>query len=390
MPRERRSYYSRLKRVTPETQAFEIVRRLRASGHAAYWVGGCVRDRLLGLVPKDFDVATSAWPEQITHMFPASVLVGVSFGVVRLDDVEIATFRSDAAYTDGRRPDSVRFENDPRADAARRDLTINAIFFEPLSGRYVDFFGGREDLERRLIRAVGEADARFAEDHLRLLRAVRFAARFEFEIEERTWAAILRHARLILAVSRERAHDELNAMFTGPHADRSLALLRSSGLLDALLPEAGAKGFPPGALSVPLAWAALLEGATNPRAVLNRFRFSHADTRATLAILASQPSIPRARELTLAAFKRLARQPDFEVHLRLAGPGETVDWIRARRQSMSDEELWPTPLLTGADLIAMGLEPGPRFRQLIEALEEAQLNGLVRTPGEALRHLGLA
>jgi len=141
---------------------------------------------------------------------------------------------------------------------------------------------------------------------------------------------------------------------------------------------------------VPLAWAALLEGATNPRAVLNRFRFSHADTRATLAILTSQPSIPRARELTLAAFKRLARQPDFEVHLRLAGPGETVDWIRARRQSMSDEELWPTPLLTGADLIAMDLEPGPRFRQLIEALEEAQLNGLVRTRGEALRHLGLA
>ena len=376
--------------MIPESQALEIVRALQGAGHLAYWVGGCVRDRLLGLVAKDFDVASSARPDQIVEIFPAAVLVGASFGVVRFGDVEIATFRSESGYSDGRHPDQVRYETDPRADAARRDFTINAIFFDPVRAEYLDFFEGRRDLERGEIRAVGDVRARFAEDHLRLLRAVRFAARFRFDIQAETWMAIQEYRRSIRKVSAERLHDELNRMFTGPHPGDALELLRSSGLLQELVPEAGGDDFPDGPLSVPLAWAALLQSAEVPRAILNRFRFSHADTQATLAIIRSQRVIPTARDLSLADFKRLVRQPNFEDHLRLAGECELVDWIRQRWHSMSPEELHPRPLMSGADLIAMGLVPGPRFSQLVAALEEAQLNGSVSTRGEAIAHLGLA
>lgn len=368
----------------------EIVRGLHAAGHLAYWVGGCVRDRLLGLEAKDFDVASSAVPEQIIQIFPAAVLVGASFGVVRFGDVEIATFRSESGYSDGRHPDRVRYETDPRADAARRDFTINAIFFDPVRGKYLDFFEGRRDLERSEIRAVGDARARFAEDHLRLLRAVRFAARFGFAIQAETWTAIQECRRSIRLVSAERLHDELNRMFTGPHPRHALELLGSSGLLEELVPEASLNGFPDGPLSVPLAWATLLQSAEEPRAILNRLRFKYADTQATVAILRSQRLIPTARDLSLADFKRLVRQPNFEDHLRLAGESELVDWIRQRWLAMNTEDLHPKPLLSGVDLIALGLVPGPRFSQLVAALEEAQLSGLVSTREEAITQLGLA
>ena len=390
MPRGPRSLYSRLKLVTPESQALQIVRTLRAAGHLAYWVGGCVRDRLLGIAPKDFDVATSATPEKIVPLFPASVLIGASFGVVRFRDVEIATFRSEGDYTDGRHPDRVRYEIDPRLDAARRDFTINAIFYDPIEAEYLDFFDGRADLENRCVRAVGDASARFAEDRLRLLRAIRFAARFAFEIEAQTWSAIQNEARSILLVSAERTHDELNCMFTGPHPNRALGLLQQAGLLEALIPEAASQGFPEGKMSVPLAWAALLLGVEKPRAVLNRFRFSHADTEGALAILRSQRAIPQARELSLADFKRLVRQPNFDDHLRLSGPSEIVDWIRERWTQLTQEELKPAPLLTGADLIALGMTPGPRFRELLASAEDAQLNGRIVSREQALAWLGLA
>ncbi len=353
-----------------------------------------MRDRLLGLDAKDFDVASSARPDQIVEILPAAVLVGASFGVVRFGAVEIATFRSESSYSDGRHPDEVRYETDPRADAARRDFTINAIFFDPVHAEYLDYFEGRRDLERREIRAVGDARARFAEDHLRLLRAVRFGARFAFTIQAETWTAMQEYRRSIRLVSAERLHDELNRMFTGPHPGHALELLRSSGLLEELVPEAELSGFPASPLSVPLsvplAWAALLQSAEEPRVILNRFRFSHADTQATLAILRSQRLIPTARDLSLADFKRLVRQPNFEDHLRLAGESEVVDWIGQRWHAMSVEDLHPKPLLSGADLIAMGLVPGPRFSQLVAALEEAQLNGLASTRHEAIAQLGLA
>ena len=179
-------------------------------------------------------------------------------------------------------------------------------------------------------------------------------------------------------------------MFTGPHPSHALELLGSSGLLEELVPEASLNGFPSGLLSVPLAWAALLQSAEKPQAILNRLRFSHADTQATVAILRSQRLIPTARDLSLADFKRLVRQPTFEDHLRLAGESELVDWIRQRWLAMNTEELHPKPLLSGADLIAMGLVPGPRFSQLVAALEEAQLSGLVSTREEAIAQLGLA
>src|SRR5450432_366129 len=195
-----------------------VIARLRAAGHQAYLVGGCVRDLLLGLQPKDYDVATDARPDRIMDLFPGSGSVGAHFGVVLVRDafhqVEVATFRSDHAYEDGRHPEFVRFESDPRQDALRRDFTINGLMMDPVSGEVLNFAGGRIDLERRVVRAIGDPDTRFGEDHLRLLRAVRFAARLGFEIAPETWESIQRNHALILKVASERVRDELVRILT--------------------------------------------------------------------------------------------------------------------------------------------------------------------------------
>jgi len=237
--------------MEPEALARHIVRTLRSAGHQAWLVGGCVRDLLLGVKPKDFDVATSALPERIVELFPHSGLVGAHFGVVLVHRdsacVEVATFRSDHAYADGRRPVSVQFESDPRQDALRRDFTINGLMMDPGDGQVLDYVGGRDDLERRLVRAIGDPDTRFREDHLRLLRAVRFAARLGFEIEGETFESIRRnHAAIRLAgehrlphlgVSAERVRDELVRILTEGGARRAFDLLGASGRRADLLPE---------------------------------------------------------------------------------------------------------------------------------------------------------
>ncbi|MDR5683883.1 MAG: CCA tRNA nucleotidyltransferase [Armatimonadota bacterium] len=416
-----------------------VVRRLRDAGHEAYWAGGCVRDMLLGRRPKDYDVATSARPEQILSLFPGSASVGAAFGVVQvpLDGarVEVATFRDEGPYLDGRHPASVTFA-DARADVARRDFTINGLLYDPLTDRVVDWVDGRRDLEARRVRTIGDPAARFQEDRLRMLRAVRLAAELDFETEPQTLAAIRRFADRIRTVSAERIRDELVRIFTGPHPGAGLRRLDESGLLIHILPEVAAmKGIPQpsefhpegdvfehtartlDALRSPgvvLAFGALLHDVGKPRTyqvrdrirfdrhdevgariaeeVLRRLRFSARETEAIVELVREHmrfKEIPRMRE---AKRRRLFARPDFDDHLELHRADclashkdlTTYEWVQRARAALAPEEIRPPRLITGDDLIAMGMRPGPAFARILETVADAQLEGRVRSREEAL------
>jgi poly(A) polymerase len=425
-----------------EALAREIVVTLRAAGHRAYLVGGCVRDLLLGVRPKDFDVATDARPDRIMDLFPNSGRVGAHFGVVLVrnvfEQVEVATFRSDQEYTDGRRPDAVHFELDPAQDALRRDFTINGLLMDPESGEVLDFVGGRADLERREIRAIGDAEARFHEDHLRLLRAIRFAARLGFQIAPATFAAIRRNSASIAKVSCERVREELTRILTEGGARYGFELLDSTGLLEAVLPEIAAmKGVeqPPqfhpegdvwlhtlGLLerldhpTPTLAWGALLhdvgkpntfsvsdrirfnghveEGVRLAQGIMNRLRFSRDDMDQIEALIANHMKFMDTGKMKESRFKRFLRMPMFHEHLELhrldlsAGSGNlaSYDMVRGKLDEYTEQAvLKPEPLLTGKDLIESGYEPGPLFKEILEAVEDAQLEGELQTSGEAMQ-----
>jgi putative nucleotidyltransferase with HDIG domain len=416
--------------------ARSIIERLRAAGHRAYLVGGAVRDTLLGLAPSEDDIATSARPEVVLDLFPGARFVGAHFGVVLVDGVEVATFRSEDSYLDGRHPSEVRFETDPRQDAARRDFTINALFLDPLSGELLDFTGGRDDLAAGIIRAIGDPAARFGEDHLRMLRAVRFAARLDFAIEPATLSAIERLAPRVVSISPERIRQELTKMFTGPRADRALVLLDQCRLLEHVLPELKAmqgveqppEFHPEGDVwvhtlklasllrspSPTLAWGALLHDAGKPgtferldrirfnghvelgvtlaNGICQRLRFSDADREQIVALVKNHMrfgDIHRMKESTLKRFLRLDR---FEEHLELhrvdclASHGllDNYWYAKERFESLPEEELRPVRLLTGGDLISAGWVPGPEFRRVLEAVEDAQLDGRIATRDQAL------
>ncbi|MFO0284269.1 MAG: CCA tRNA nucleotidyltransferase [Acidobacteriota bacterium] len=377
--------------------ALTALATLHQAGHSAWLVGGCVRDLLLGITPKDFDIATSALPEQIFTLFPHAQLVGAHFGVVLLSaHLEAATYRSDLSYQDGRRPSGVVFHSDPSHDAARRDFTINALYLDPLSGRSLDFHGGRHDLQSGLIRAIGDPAARFAEDHLRLLRAIRFAARFGFTIEPATLAALATHAPSIRRIAPERIHDEMRRILTGPRLDLAWQLLSSTGLWAALVPEAPAGSTlarltPPA--SLPLAWAALLQDIPSPQNIFNRFRFSAAERRDTLFLLPNQSSLLAYSPLSRPHQKRLLRHPLFPnllaLHLATHGPGPTATHWLTQQSRWSHSDLWPTPLFNGDSLIARGLPPGPHFRQILARLEDLQLTNPPLTLADALTILKL-
>jgi len=423
-----------------ESLARAVIARLRGAGQQAYLVGGCVRDVLLGLAPKDYDVATDARPDRIMDLFPNSGQVGAQFGVVLVRDafaqVEVATFRSDSGYSDGRRPDAVHFEGDPRGDAMRRDFTINGLMMDPETGRVLDFVEGRADLENRVVRAIGDADARFAEDHLRLLRAVRFAARLGFEIEAGTLEAIQRHHGLIQKVAAERVRDELSRILTEGGARRGLELLDETGLLAETLPEVAAmKGVeqppefhPEGDVwthtlrlldgldhpSLTLALGALLHDVGKPptfrvagrirfdghaergvemaRAILERLRFSREVTERVEALVAHHMRFIEVGRMKASTLKRFLRIPDFAEHLELhrldclAGNGrlESYDLMRRHLAETPEEHLRPRPLVSGTDLIAAGYEPGPRFSKILTAVEDAQLEGTIGSAEEAM------
>ena len=435
--------------------AVTIIRTLRQRGFQAYLVGGCVRDLLLQREPADYDVATSAIPAQVMELFPETYAVGAQFGVVliplpeeqrregvgnttKASAIEVATFRSDLGYSDGRRPDEVRFSQDPREDVARRDFTINGMMLDPVSGEVLDFVGGRRDLEAGIIRMIGDPELRFAEDKLRMLRAVRFSARFGYVIEPQTLVAIQRLAHEIQVVSRERVRDELTKMLTEGDGRRAFLLLDESGLLKEVLPEISAmKGVqqppefhPEGDVFVhtllllenlprpcppTLAWGALLHDVGKPATfrvapdrirfddhvdvgvkiaeeICARLRFSNHDTAQVLALVENHMRFGHVTRMKESTLKKFFRLPGFDEHLALHradslashGNLSTYELIRTKLAEIPPEKIRPAALVTGDDLIAAGYAPGPRFREILEAVEDAQLDGRLLSRDMAL------
>jgi poly(A) polymerase len=441
--------------------ATEIVRTLRERGHQAYFAGGCVRDLLLGREPADYDVATDATPQQVMQIFPQTFAVGEQFGVVLVPQssgetgalstssgqaiahqgerskhdqaVEVATFRSDVGYSDGRHPDEVRFTKYPQEDAQRRDFTINGMMLDPATNEILDFIGGRDDLKAGIVRAIGDPERRFAEDKLRMLRAVRFAARFDYQIDPATMAAIKNSAPKINQVSAERVREELTKMLTEGQARRAFELLDTTTLLPEVLPEIAAmKGVdqPPqyhpegdvfvhtlllleklrpaasGPVSKTLAWGALLHDVGKPPTfrvapdrirfdghvdvgvkmaaeILRRLRFSNHETDQILALVDNHMRFGQVQRMNQSTLKKFLRLPAFEEHLELHridclsshGQLEAYEYSKEQLRSMPPEAIRPTPLITGRDLIEAGYKPGPWFKEILTAVEDAQLEG---------------
>jgi poly(A) polymerase len=430
--------------------ATEIIRTLRKHGHLAYFAGGCVRDLLLGREPADYDVATDATPRQVMQIFPQTFAVGEQFGVVLVPlveasgankAVEVATFRSDVGYSDGRHPDEVRFTKLPREDVQRRDFTINGMMLDPATDEVLDFVGGRDDLKVGIIRAIGDPDRRFAEDKLRMLRAVRFAARFEYQIDPATAAAIQKLAPQIHHVSCERIREELTKMLTEGRARRAFQLLDESKLLPEVLPEIAAmkaveqppQYHPEGDVFVhtllllerlpvgcskTLAWGALLHDVGKPPTfrvapdrirfdghvevgvkmaveICRRLRFSNHETDQILALVDNHMRFGDVQRMKQSTLKRFLRLPAFDEHLELHridclssnGNLDSYEYSREQLRSMPPEAIRPTPLITGRDLIEAGYEPGPRFKEVLAAVEDAQLEGRLVSREAAMEYV---
>jgi len=384
-----------------------VAQVLRGAGHQAYFAGGSVRDLLLGLDPKDYDVVTDARPDRIAALFRRTQMIGAAFGVVQVrlmgHAYEVATFRSDGAYVDGRRPESVTYADTLEEDVARRDFTINALLMEPESGQVIDVVGGRADLEAGLIRAVGEPDRRFAEDRLRMLRAVRFAARFDFALEAETRAAIERHAPEVWDVSVERIAIEVDGILSGAHPKRGLDLLDETGLASAALPflppapEARAQVLDRlrrhqawRRLDEPerthCAWAILLGEEDSAEAALRPMRASRERMRACQALLDRRADLRRGGTGEEPTFLRMAAD---EPRMLLDAYAEALGADKGRRalaqaaDALRHDPLPERPLLSGMDLQAMGLSPGPAFKGLLAGLDEEVLARRVRTRAEA-------
>jgi len=426
--------------MNAETLAREVIAKLRSAGHQAYLVGGCVRDLLLGMHPKDYDVSTDARPDRIMDLFPNSGRVGAHFGVILVRDtfhqVEVATFRSDQEYEDGRRPTGVHFERDPRADVLRRDFTINGLMMDPNSGEVLDYVDGQQDLNEGVIRAIGDPDERFQEDHLRLLRAIRFAARLNFVIEPATFEAIGRQHAAIGRISAERVRDELVRILTEGGARRGFEMLDETGLLGDILPEVAAmKGVaqppefhPEGDVwthtlmllegldhpTTTLAWGALLHDVGKPPTfrvadrirfdghvevgvklahnILSRLRFSREEMEQIEALVANHMKFKDVPHMKQSTLKRFLRMPGIEEHVELHRLDclssnkrlETYQLVKRHLEEFTEEHLKPEPLLTGTELIAEGYRPGPLFSEILQAVEDAQLEGRIHTSGEAL------
>jgi poly(A) polymerase len=424
--------------------ANSICETLRRNGYQALLVGGCVRDLLLDREPADYDVTTDTTPEQVVKLFPESIAVGAQFGVIVIPrdgmKVEVATFRSDVGYSDGRHPDSVVYSKTPQEDVQRRDFTINGLLMRHDTGEVLDYIGGQADLKTKTIRAIGEPERRFTEDKLRMMRAVRFAARFGFEIEVETLRAIRRHVAEIHQVSPERLRDELTKMLTEGAARQAFELLDETWLLQQVLPEIGAmkgveqppqyhpegdvwihtrmmlEGLPKDA-SPTLAWGVLLHDVGKPptfqsaaetgdrirfnhhvevgvrmaEAICRRLRFSNEDTEQILRLVGNHMKFGAVEEMRASTLKKFVRLPRFEEHLALHRLDclsshrhlDSYEFVRRFLEVTPPEQVRPERLLTGDDLQAMGFRPGPLFSEILRALEDAQLEGQVTTHREA-------
>lgn len=425
-----------------ESTARRIVERLNEEGHEAYFAGGCVRDVLLGKIPHDFDIATSARPEQVQALFPRTIPVGAQFGVIIVvedsQEFQVATFRSDGAYIDGRRPEEVSFTT-AQGDALRRDFTVNGLFFDPVKSAVLDFVDGRKDLAARTIRAIGTAADRFREDKLRLLRGIRFAATLDFAIEPATWEAIQAGAKMIHEVSAERIREELVKIFVSPTRVRGFDLLDASGLLGEILPEISAlKGceqppefHPEGdvfvhtrlmlsllheQVSAPLVFAVLFHDIGKPPTmqqdetgrlrfnghesvsarmttdIMRRLRFSNDEIEATVEMVQNHMVFKDVQNMRVSRLKRFMARPTFAEELELHrvdcqgshGMLDNLEFLRARQEEFANEPLIPPPLVTGNDLIALGWKPGPRFKEVLDAVQTRQLEGTLSEREKAL------
>ena len=422
--------------------ARKIVERLRSEGHIAYFAGGCARDIVRRVPPKDYDVATSAAPEIVQKLFPRTVAVGAHFGVIIVLEnsfqFEVATFRSDDAYIDGRHPSAVHFSS-PEEDAKRRDFTINGMFYNPVAEQVIDLVGGQADIAAKLVRAIGEPAKRFVEDRLRMLRAVRFATVLDYEIDEKTWDALVANAASVNQISAERIREELVRIFLSANRVRGWDLLDSSGLMRAILPELEAmKGvlqpeqfhpegdvfvhtrlmlqLLPEQVSVPLVLAVLFHDVAKPvtarvdgtgrirfnehdrigaqmtEAIMRRLRFSGAEIEATVEMVRQHMVFKDAPNMRVAKLKRFMARPTFEEELELHRVDcesshrilDNYEFLLRKREEFANEPIIPPPLVRGDDLIALGLKPGPKFGEILEAVETRQLEGTLRTRDEAL------
>jgi poly(A) polymerase len=427
----------------PRETAAEIVRRLQTAGFAAFWVGGCVRDFLLGREPQDYDIATDARPEQIEKLFKRTLAVGRKFGVMIVvegkQQFQVATFRAEADYRDGRRPEKVVFSN-AEADAQRRDFTVNGLFFDPIAEKIHDWVGGGKDLRAKIIRTIGAPEERFAEDHLRLLRAIRFAAQLGFEIEPQTFAAVKKNAPEIELISAERIRDELIKLFAPPHAGRGLLLLLESRLLPGILPELIAtllcqqspdyhpegtvfehirlmlEKMPPGA-SPSLPWAVILHDIAKPATaerdaatgvihfyghekvgaeladrILQRLRFPKKQIASIVACVLNHMQFKDVKQMRKATLRRLLLRDTFPLELELHrldclgshGNLEHYEFLLAQAEELKQQPAIRPPLLTGKDLIKLGLTPGPALGALLDEIREKQLADELKTPRQAM------
>jgi len=425
---------------TKREKASAIVERLRSAGFQAYWVGGCVRDLVMGREPQDYDVATDAPPGEVVKLFPGSLTVGAQFGVVVVagdgEPTEVATFRSDGRYLDGRHPAEVRYARTPQEDVRRRDFTINGLMYDPVEGRVLDFVGGQADIRAHRLRTIGEPGARFAEDRLRMLRAVRFAARFAFTLDRATFEAIRELAPAIQGVSAERIRDEILKILTEGAARRGFELLDRSALLQEVLPEVKAlqgvaqppEFHPEGDVwthtlmmleglqqaTPTLALGALLHdvgkpatftvrerirfdghveiGAKMAEEICRRLRLSSRETERVVELVSQHMRFKDFLQMRRSTQLKFLALDGFAEHLELhrldclASHGDLTVYEAARRMMLETpvEVVKPEPLITGDDLIALGHEPGPRFKEILESVRDAQLDGRINTREAAL------
>jgi poly(A) polymerase len=389
--------------------SIEVIRVLRDAGFEALWAGGCVRDSLLGREPGDYDVATSARPEQVKGLFKRTLNVGAAFGVMivlgskREGQIEVATFRADGEYLDGRRPEGVTFCS-AEQDALRRDFTVNGMFFDPMAEEVIDYVGGQADLKREVIRAIGNPGERFEEDKLRLLRAVRFAARYDFAVEEETSAAIRKMASQLNVVSAERIAQELRKMLKHPNRRLAMQLAREHQLLQEIFPElnhaddsawqsiSDALDRLSSESSFEIGLATVLQSLNSKliAQVCRRLRLANKETDAVTWLIAQQDSLTDAASLELAKLKRLLAEPlildllEFLKARAIDTDTADVDFCKGYLERTPAEVINPPMLLTGDDLIAAGFEPGPGFKPLLDSVRDAQLNGEVETSEDAL------
>ena len=426
-------------------RAAEVAGKLRGAGFRAYFAGGCVRDALLGVEPHDYDVATDARPEQVQKIFPKSMAVGAHFGVVVVrtgaEHVEVATFRTDGSYKDGRRPEEVTYST-PEEDAQRRDFTVNGLFYDPATDKVIDFVGGRADLAAKVLRAIGDPAERFREDHLRLMRAVRFATTLGWEIEPSTWAAVKAEAPTLARISIERIRDEFMKIMLHPNRVRGLDLLDESGLLTHIVPEMEAlKGcdqppqfHPEGdvwvhtrlmlsllheVVSAPLVLSVLLHDIAKPPTrsidetrrirfnghddlgarmtgeILRRLKFSNDIIYATVEAVALHMKFMHVQDMRPARLKRWMAHPTFDDQMALHrvdclgchGMLNNYEFLQAKQQEFANEPVIPPPLLTGHDLLKLGYPPGREIGRLLTLVQDQQLDGTLTSPEEALAWL---